>query len=267
MTADLDAAAVKACCTAGYSSDLVTVLLGQSYHPGGLRLTRHLLGLVELSPGQRLVDLASGVGSTALLAAGEYAATVDGVDLAEANVALATGAAAAAGLADRVVFHHGDAEAVPLRDACADVVVCECALCTFPDKATAVGEMARLLRPGGRLGITDVAADRARLPVELTGLAAWVACIADARPVEEYAALVERAGLRVLATERHTEALVRMIDQIGARLELLRMMARPRLADFGVDVERAGPVLVAAREAVRDDALDYVLMVAEKPCA
>ncbi len=266
MTAELDPASVKACCAAGYSSDLVSLLLGESYHPGGLRLTRHLLDRLGVTPGQRLVDIASGVGSTSLLAAGEYGAAVDGVDLSESNVALATGAAASQGLADHVAFHHGDAEAVPLPDGGADAVVCECALCTFPDKPTAIAEMARLLRPGGRLGITDVAADRTRLPTELTGLAAWIACVADARPAPEYAALAESAGLLVTTTERHTAALTRMIDQVGARLELLRMTARPRLEALGVDLAQVGPVLEAARASVAEGALDYVLLVAEKPC-
>ena len=266
MTAGLDPEVVKACCVAGYSSDLVSLLLGESYHPGGLNLTRHLLDQIGVADGQRVVDVASGTGATALLAARDYDARVDGVDLSAANVALATGGTASAGFADRVAFHVGDAEAVPLPDACADAVLCECALCTFPDKATAVTEMARLLRPGGRLGMTDVAAERARLPDELTGLTAWVACIADARPVGEYAELVEGAGLRVVTTERHTGALTRMIDQIGARLELLRMTGRPQLEAAGVDFARVGPVLDAARGAVRDGVLDYVLLVAEKPC-
>ena len=266
MSADLDAQTLKACCAAGYSSDLVSLLLGDSYHPGGLTLTRQLFDRVGLTTGQRLLDVASGRGTTALLAAREYGARVDGVDLSAANVALATGAAASAGLTDRVDFHLGDAEDVPLPDRCADVVLCECALCTFPDKPTAMAEMARLLVPGGRLGITDVAADRDRLPVELTGLTARIACVADARPLTEYADLAASAGLRVLMTDPHTEALNRMINQIEARLELLRMTARPRLEALGVDFAKASPVLSAARDALRDGLLDYVLLVAEKPC-
>lgn len=261
----LDPAVVKACCAAAYSSDLVSAMLGSSYHPGGRQLTRRLLDRLGLAPGKRLVDIAAGVGTTALLAASEHGVCVDGVDLSEANVNVATGAAASAGLADRVVFCHGDAEAVPLPDACAAAVICECALCTFPDKATAMAEMARLLAPGGRLGVTDVAADHAALPAELTGLTAWIACIADARPVEEYAALAESAGLRVTATERHTWALSRMIDQIGARLDLLKMTSRPQLEALGVNFDRVAPVLDATRTAVADGTLDYVLLIAEKP--
>lgn len=83
----------------------------------------------------------------------------------------------------------------------------------------------------------------------------------------EYAALAAAADLRVVATERHTKALSRIIDQIEARLELLRMTAKPRLEALGVDFAKASPVLSAARRAVDDGVLDYVLLVAEKPAS
>jgi len=266
LAGGLDAAQVKACCVTGYSSDLVSLLLGATYHPGGTRLTRRLLDLLSLEPGAKLVDVASGVGTSSLLAAREYDVLVDGVDLSEANVKLATGASAAADLADRATFHLGDAESLPLPDDGFDAVICECALCTFPDKATAAQEMARVVRPGGRVGIADITADHTHLPPELTGIAAWVACVADARPAEEYLGILTEAGLRVNAVEHHTHALDRMITRIGARLDLLEMVAPPKLEALGVDSSRIEPVLEAARTAVRDGILDYVLITAEKPC-
>ena len=57
-----------------------------------------------------------------------------------------------------------------------------------------------------------------------------------------------------------------MISQIGARLDLLKMIARPKLEALGVEFDRTGPILVAARAAVRDGMLGYVLIAAEKPC-
>ncbi len=261
---DIDAAEVKACCATGYSSDAVALLLGPSYHPGGLRLTRRLLDSVNVRPGDRVVDIASGIGTTSLLAATEREAYVDGVDLSQANVTLAQGAADDAGVGDRVRFLYGDAEALPLPDAGYDAVVCECALCTFPGKAAAAAEMARVLRPGGRIGITDITADPERLPSELTGTAAWIACVADARPVEEYRALLGEAGLRVTTVEHHTEALEQMVRQVAARLELLRITSPARLEELHVDLSRAGQVLRAAEAAIRQGVLDYVLLVGEK---
>lgn len=256
---------IKSCCAAAYGSDVVALLLGDSYHPGGLGLTRRLAGLLNLAPDARVLDVACGRGTTALLLATERRARVDGVDLSAANVALARGAAAAAGLTERAAFTVGDAEHLPHPDAVFDAVVCECALCTFPDKRVAAAELARVLRPGGRVGITDVVADPARLPAELTGVAAWIACVADARPLPGYADLLHTAGLRVLHVQRHDTEVTRMIDQIEARLGLVRLTARHRAEALGVDVDRAGPLLAAARTAIAEGALGYGLLVAQKP--
>jgi len=255
----------KACCAAAYGSDVLALLLGDSYHPGGLALTRRLAGALGLAPGDRVLDVASGRGTTALVLAREYGLQVRGVDLSAANVALAEGAAWAAGLADRVSFLRGDAEQLPHPDGLFDAVMCECAFCTFPDKPTAAAELARVLRPGGRVGITDVTADPARLPPELTSLAAWVACIADARPLEAYADILTAAGLRVVHTERRDAAVGRMIEQIAARLTVVRLTARARAQTLGLDFDRAGPMLAAARAAAADGAIGYGLLVAEKP--
>lgn len=261
---NLSPAEVKACCASSYSADIVSLLLGPSYHPGGLALTRRLLDMVGLQPGEHVADVASGLGTTAILAAQEYGATVEAVDLSQANVARGQATAHAAGLTNSVRFLHGDAEALPLADESVDVVVCECALCTFPNKATAAAEFARVLRPGGRVALSDMTADQPRLPDELAGIAAWVACVADARPAVEYAAILQGAGLRVGTVERHTGTLRRMVSQVEARLQLLAMTSRPRLEELGIDPGRARPVLEVTHQAIDDGILDYVVITAVK---
>lgn len=258
----------KACCAAAYGSDVVALLLGESYHPGGLALTRRLADRLALRPGAAVLDVASGRGATALLLARSYKADVTGVDLSAANVSAATQAATATGTAGAcgsVRFRLGDAERLPVPDTAFDAVVCECAFCTFPDKATAATEFARVLRPGGRLGLTDVTVDRARLPAELAGLGGWIACVADARPLAEYAELLAAAGLRVTYTQRHDAAVAAMLDQIEARLTLVRMTARDRAEAAGLDFARAPAVLAAARAAIAEQIIGYGLLVAVRP--
>jgi arsenite methyltransferase len=256
---------VKACCAAAYDSDAVALLLGASYHPGGLALTRRLATTAGLRPGQRVLDVASGPGTTALLLATEFAASVVGVDLSDASLRKATAAAQAAGLGDRVLFHRGDAERLPFRAASFDAVVCECAFCTFPGKPDAASEFARVLRPGGRVGITDVTIAPGGLPGDLAGLAGWVACLADARPANAYAALLGGAGLTVTAVEEHDDALGRMVDQIDARLRVLRMSGGRNQALAGVDLERALELTGQAARAVAVGVAGYTMLVAEKP--
>lgn len=258
----VDAEDVKLCCATAYQHDAVALILGESYHPGGLDLTRLLARAIGLRPGERVLDVASGPGTTALLLATEFGVEIDGVDLGDVSVAKANATAASEGLGEQVRFHLGDAERIPLPDASVDAVVCECAFCTFPDKKTAAAEMARVLKPGGRVGITDVALDPARLDAELQTLAGWVACLADARPVAEYVELLAGAGLTVAHTEPHDDALGRMIEQIDARLVAFRMAKVPALESIDFDIARERTALAA--KAVRDGIAGYSLLVAQK---
>ncbi|WP_435111961.1 class I SAM-dependent methyltransferase [Nocardiopsis synnemataformans] len=260
-----DSDAVKSCCADAYGTDSVALLLGESYHPGGLTLTRRLADSLALAPDSRVLDVASGPGATARLLATEYGARVDGVDLGRTTLETARAATERSGLTDRVRFHEGDAERLPFAAGAFDALVCECALCTFPGKAAAAAEFARVLRPGGRVGITDVTVAEGGLPDELAGIAGWVACIADARSEEGYRVLLEGAGLRVVGVERYDAAMARMVEQIDARLRLLRMTAPERLAAAGVDARALNPYLEAARAAVADGTVGYALFLADKP--
>lgn len=259
---DIDDEALKACCAAAYGHDAVALILGPSYHPGGLELTRRLAGALRLRGGERVLDVASGPGSTALLLAEEFGVEVDGVDLSAEAVGRATSAAAEKGLGGRVRFVEGDAERLPFPDESFDAVLCECALCTFPDKARAASELARVLRPRGRLGITDVTLDHTRLDPELASLAGWVACLADARPVAEYVALLAGAGLAITASEPHDGALAQMVEQIEGRLRALSMLVS---LPIPFDVESALRHCGSAARAVASGVAGYHLLVARKP--
>lgn len=260
----MNAEQVKSCCVAAYGHDLVGLLLGESYHPGGLRLTRRLADALALRPGARVLDVACGTGASTLLLAREHGAVVDGIDLGPAAVAAATAAAAEAGLTDRVHVQVADAEALPFEDGVFDAVVCECALCTFPDKSSAAREFARVLRPGGRLGLTDVTVSAAGLPAELDDIVGWVSCLADAQPLDTYADILARAGLDPALRERHDGCVHEMVSQIGARLRVLRMTAgsNPQLAQ--IDFERALALAGHAAAAVQAGQVGYALIVATK---
>lgn len=261
--ATADPSAIKLCCAAAYESDLVAALLGTSFHPGGRTLTRHLAHAMAITARDTVLDVASGTGTTAVLLADELGARVVGVDLSELNVTRAESAAETAGVAHLVSFRVGDAEALPCEDGAVDAVVSECALCTFPNKPTAVGEMARVLRPGGRVGITDVTVERGRLPPLLADLAGWIACVADAQSRDVYRDLFSRAGLAVEREERHDDAAAKMIRMIDARLVTLGVIHHP-LVD-GMDVAVMRDRLALARDAIRDGAIGYRLWVATKP--
>jgi hypothetical protein len=258
-----DPATVKACCATAYGFDLVGLFLGESYHPGGAPLTRRLADRLDLRPGERVLDVAAGIGTTALLLAAERDVDVTGIDLGASQVARARRRAADAGLDRRARFEVGDAEGLPVDDAGFDAAVCECAFCTFPDKDTAAAELARALRPGGRVGITDVWLDPGRLDPELQGLAGRVACLADARPIDEVRGIVERAGLTVTHVERHDHALLETIERVATRLRALRLVDLPILRRF--DLARGIELAGRATDAVERGDAGYMLLTATRP--
>jgi arsenite methyltransferase len=117
--------------------------------------------LGPLLPGERVVDVGCGAGLDSLIAARMVGAEghVIGVDMTHDMLAKARIAAAEAGCA-RVTFHQGYAEALPVPDGWADVVISNGVLNLMPDKAAALNEMARVLKPGGRLQIADILVQR-----------------------------------------------------------------------------------------------------------
>lgn len=261
----LPAEEVKSCCATLYESDWARLLLGDSFHPGGVALTTHLGAALGLHPGLRVLDVASGTGTSALALARAFGCAVVGVDLGPASVRAANASALRAGLGGRVRFARGDGEHLPFADASFDAVICECAFCTFPDKRAAAAEFARVLRPGGQVGLSDLTRAGA-IPPALTGLLAWLACIADARPLADYVASLAGAGLAVRRVESHDEALGALVGDIRAKLlgaELLvrlRKLTLPGTTDFAAAKELAR----AAAAAVADGTLGYALVVAGK---
>jgi arsenite methyltransferase len=255
--------AIKACCATAYASPLARWLLGSSFHPGGEALSARLIRSLGVGGHETVADIACGPGTSSLQLAREAGCRVVGIDLSPESVEGARRAAESAGLAGSVRFLVGDAEALPLEDASVDGVLCECSLCTFPDKQAAAAELARVLKPGGRLALADVTAHPERLPVTLRTLDAWVACLADARPLPKLLALLRGAGLLVEGVERHDDALRRLLDRVDARLRLARLAlgpdGDPALAGRGLEL------LADARESLERGVLGYVVVFARRP--
>lgn len=255
---------VKSCCAALYASDWARLLLGDSFHPGGLTLTERLGELLRLQPGDNVLDVAAGRGTSALHLAWRFGCRVVGLDFGGRNVAAASEAAAQAGLADRVCFAAGDAERLGFAGDAFDAVICECAFCTFPDKHAAAAEFARVLRPGGRVGLSDLTRS-GRLPSPLDGLLAWVACIADARPVEDYVTYLTTAGVAPDLIESHDVALGELIEGIRGKLLAAELLVKLRKLDLpGVDFNHAKLLARSAADAVQTGQLGYALIVATK---
>jgi arsenite methyltransferase len=259
-----DATEIKRCCAALYQSDWAQLLLGDALHPGGLALTQRLAELLGLRERSRVLDVAAGRGASAIYLAQRFGCEVLGVDYGGESIREASRATQRAGVAHLARFEQGDAERLAQTDAAFDAVICECAFCTFPDKAAAAREMARVLRPGGRVGLSDLTR-HGSLPPALDGLLAWVACIADARPVAEYTRELEEAGLVVERVEPHDEALSQLVRDVRARLLAAELLVKLHKVDLpAADFDRARTLASAAADAVQAGLLGYALVMAMK---
>jgi SAM-dependent methyltransferase len=158
--------------------------------------------VADLHEGEVVLDLGSGGGIDVILSARRVGpeGTVYGLDMTDEMLALAQQNARAAGVGN-VHFLKGVIEAIPLPPDSVDVVISNCVVNLSPDKAAVLTEIARVLRPGGRLGISDVVAEDRLTPEERAERGSYTGCIAGALSVEEYRAGLEAAGLADVAVD------------------------------------------------------------------
>jgi SAM-dependent methyltransferase len=158
--------------------------------------------VAELRDGETVLDLGSGGGIDVLLSARRVGPTgrAYGLDMTPEMLELARRNAAKAG-ATNVEFLEGRMEAIPLPDRSVDVVISNCVVNLSVDKPAVFREIARVLRPGGRIGISDIVADDALTPAERAERGDYVGCVAGALSFGEYRAGLEAVGLTDIAIE------------------------------------------------------------------
>ncbi|HEY2894753.1 MAG TPA: arsenite methyltransferase, partial [Pirellulales bacterium] len=149
----------------------------------------------NLRPGEVVVDLGSGGGLDVFLAASKVGPTgkAIGIDMTPEMLALARTNAAKAGL-ENVAFYESTIDKLPLEDQSVDCVISNCVINLAPNKPAVFREIARVLKPGGRLAVSDIALKRPLPPEIGKNLMAYVGCIAGAIPIEDYRSSLQEAG-------------------------------------------------------------------------
>ncbi len=190
-------------CCGGSQSE--TLAIGMGYDTADLAILpdEANLGLgcgapvahLGLKPGETVVDLGSGAGIDAFLAARVVGpeGKVIGVDMTPAMLAKARANAARSGFL-QVEFREGRLEALPIADSSVDAVTSNCVINLVPDKAVVFREIARVLKPGGRLAISDIVLDAALPEAIANDVYAYVGCISGAILREDYLAMLKTAG-------------------------------------------------------------------------
>ena len=184
--------------------------------------------LAALEPGETVLDLGSGGGIDVLLSARRVGPTgkAYGLDMTDEMLALARENQRKAGV-DNAEFLKGEIEAIPLPDDSVDVIISNCVINLSADKDRVFAEALRVLRPGGRLAVSDVVV-RGEVPSQIRrSIELWIGCVAGALEEEEYRAKLAKAGFEAIDLE--PTRIYRVED------------ARELLAGAGIDADAVAP--------------------------
>jgi len=186
--------------------------------------------LAELEPGEVVLDLGSGGGIDVLLSARRVgpAGKAYGLDMTDEMLALARENQRKAGVTN-VEFLRGEIEAIPLPDATVDVIISNCVINLSADKDRVLAEAFRVLKPGGRLAVSDIVV-RGEVPSDIRrSVELWIGCVAGALEEQDYRAKLAKAGFEGIEVE--PTRIYRVED------------AREFLERAGLDAERIAPAV------------------------
>jgi ubiquinone/menaquinone biosynthesis C-methylase UbiE len=209
-----------ACCSAFYEQNWVRELADDNFHPGGEELTRRTVAGMGLSQAAAVADLGCGTGTTALMLARETSFRVGGVDISASNIERAARRPGAETVA--LGFHQADTCSLPFANQELDGVLAECSLSLVRDQSVALGEIRRVLKPDGKLAVTDMAVE-GRLPDDIARVSAPWTCLNGARDRKSWTRLLASAGFR----EQY------FADESAGLAELIRRLKRQLLLGAG----------------------------------
>ncbi|MBI2758851.1 MAG: arsenite methyltransferase [Chloroflexi bacterium] len=214
-----------ACCSTEsslYPEDLLATL------PDGESAVSYGCGdpitLASLLPGQTVLDLGSGAGLDCFFAAKKVGETghVIGVDMTPEMIERARSSAKRLNL-NNVEFRQGYLEELPVEDNSVDVIISNCVINLAPDKAKVFKEAFRVMKPGGKLAVSDIVTDGPLPETIKKSLSAWAGCIAGALDVKDYQAAMEFAGLTdisITPTYFDDAMIDEAVRELGASIDL-----------------------------------------------
>lgn len=206
---------LSSCCVDFYQLPLTQLLLGESFHPGGLTLT-HQLALQSLINRQSVVlDVAAGKCTSAHYLADNFGATTYAIDQGLSNLQVAK----TINQHDKVHIIQADANQLPFASESFDVVLCECALSTFENRGKTLTEMYRVLKPRGFIAISDVFLNEP-MPTELHNrLSQWL-CIRGALNSKRSQQIIEFGGFGQIRFKDCSAQLLETIHAIETKLTM-----------------------------------------------
>jgi arsenite methyltransferase len=216
---------------------------------------------IGLSSTDAVLDAACGLGQSSQFLAKEYGCRVFGVDLSRTLARTAS------------KTHNGedadyllcDAERLPLKENSFTAAISECSMCLMPESADGLRELFRVLKPGGRMGITDIVVN-GPLPSELEATLVQFLCISNKIPWSEYPAVIEAESFDRVEMTDQSGSLNELLETLRKRLFLAELLTAVGKLSVGKDRLDQGKHLVSlAKAAVDQKSLRYAMITAQKP--
>lgn len=186
------------------------------------------LAIADLKPGEIVLDLGSGGGIDCFLAAKRVGpqGRVIGLDMTPDMIKLARRNAKKLGV-DNVIFDYGEMEEIPLPDRSVDVIISNCVINLSPDKDAVFHEACRVLRPGGRLSVSDMVVDGDLPQAIRNNLNAWAGCLAGALDESDYLSKIRAAGFERVEVLSHDYADISEADLEDAPIVVVNAEGEP----------------------------------------
>lgn len=252
---------VKQCCVDFYEHDAVKLIFGQSLHPGGLNLTKELGEKLGIKKNDKILDIASGTGTSAIYLAKNFGCKVTGIDLSKKNVEEAINNAS--NVNKLVDFKLGDAEKLDFEDESFDFAIAECSFCLFPDKKKASDEMFRVLKSDGKLGMSDVVVN-GELPEKMKSILYKFICIEDAKSEKEYENILKNSGFNNFNFEDRKDDVLNLLEGIRKKIFFLELAKGFDKIDIKIDPVDIRDNLKGIKGCVDNNIMSYILITAEK---
>ena len=246
----------------GVGKGFVDKVLGDVFHPGGLKLTRELAELAKIEKDTDVLVLACGEGDSPIFLAKECGAKVYAVDLAPEKIKEGTKKARKLRLLKRVFFKNASVYDLPFLEDMFDVVLCEMTICLFPDKEKALREAYRVLRPHGSVVFSGVIIHD--IPQKTEVKFRELTCLFSSPSIPDYIKLFEKAGFKDVRGIDRSEIAEEQYDDLKKKWSKLRFFSKIFLQDTIVDEKEFTNLIKEGERLIEERKVGYAIFFGKK---
>ena len=228
-------------------------------------MTFELADQLKITESSVVLDVACGIGTTAIALAKKYGCKIIAIDMNPQNIAIAEERAIKLEVSELIEFQIGYADQLKFTQNSFDVIICECSFCIFHQKSDVAFSFKKLLKPHGRIGISDVAIEK-DLPVDIKRMIYRIACISGALSILEFKSIFENAGFHSILLEAKPQVVTELYQSLKKKLIGLKMVKAIKghigTVDLSeIDTDKIKQAISQVKQFVDDDYGTYFIYV------